>query len=64
MQLAGYDIEKKKGDLLYWNPNFLLKKEQVIYIGLPPTALATRLRLEGLNNEFAPYSFSKELIFK
>jgi hypothetical protein len=64
IRLAGYDAERSLGDLSYWCPNYSLQKLQAIYIGTPATGPATFIRIEGLNKAFAPFSFSKELIFR
>jgi hypothetical protein len=50
---------------LYWRPNWRPQKNELIYIGLPANTSTNTIQLiiEGVNEIFIPYSFSKNLVF-
>jgi len=71
--IVGYDQDDPVNNLpsanapqsLYWRPNWLPKKEETIYIGLPvaETKKGVQLIIEGINAEQSPFTFTKNLVF-
>jgi hypothetical protein len=71
--IIGYDQDDPVNDLpsattpqsLYWKPNWLPKKEETIYIGLPAAEPEKKVQLiiEGINSAQLPFTFTKNLVF-
>lgn len=72
--IAGYDADDTLSSPpvasplqnVYWKPNWVPQKEEVVLIGIPNSKPDEQIQLiiEGVNREQVPFTFTKNLVFK